>query len=179
LDIFFEWWVARQVVQNAEVDGEGYLSRFGGDLYADFRTWREEFGGKYELNGTGDLMKKIYTSLHLPKGCLAKGSRTSKGQRTNFHLENLKKHYNIQSCFGECLIHLPNADVGAGSGNSIESEDEMEMIVPESPVWENAELENEMMADDLEAVVSNTESDDVGVMVGGRQVFFKQRKIGV
>jgi len=179
LDIFFEWWVARQVVQNAEVDGEGYLSRFGGDLYADFRSWREEFGGKYELNGTGDLMKKIYTSLHLPKGCLAKGSRTSKGQRTNFHLENLKKHYNIQSCFGECLIHLPNADVGAGSGNSIESEDEMEMIVPESPVWENAELENEMMADDLEAVVSNTESDDVGVMVGGRQVFFKQRKIGV
>lgn len=178
LDIFFEWWVARQVVQNAEVDGEGYLSRFGGDLYADFRTWREEFGGKYELNGTGDLMKKIYTSLHLPKGCLAKGSRTSKGQRTNFHLENLKRHYNIQSCFGECLIHLPNVGAG-GSGNSIESGDEMEMVVPESPIWENAELENEMMEDDLEAVVSNTECDDVGVMVGGRRILLKTRKIGV
>ena len=78
LDIFFEWWVARQVVLKVEVDSEGFLSRFGGELYADFRTWREEFGGKNELNGTGDLMKKIYTSLHLPKG-----SRTNKGQRTN------------------------------------------------------------------------------------------------
>ena len=87
LDIFFEWWVARQVVLKVEVDSEGFLSRFGGELYADFRTWREEFGGKYELNVTGDLMKKIYTSLHLPKGCLAKGSRTNKGQRTNFHLD--------------------------------------------------------------------------------------------
>lgn len=179
LDIFFEWWVARQVVQNAEVDSEGYLSRFGGDLYADFRSWREEFGGKYELNGAGDLMKKIYTSLHLPKGCLAKGSRTSKGQRNNFHLETLKKHYNIQqSVFGECLIHLPNVGV-AGGGNSNESEDEMETVIPDSPVWENAELENEMMEDELEAVVSNTESDDVGVMVGGKQMFLKTRKSGL
>jgi hypothetical protein len=180
LDIFFEWWVARQVVQKAEVDSEGFLSRFGGDLYADFRSWRDEFGGKYELNGTGDLMKKIYTSLHLPKGCLAKGARTSKGQRTLFHLGLLKKHYNIQSC----LIHLPNADVGTDeSGNN--SEDEVGIGCGETSVSDTEgeeEFEEAVVSDTGggETVVSDTNDEEVvGAMVGGRQVFFKTRKTGV
>ena len=177
LDIFFEWWVGVQLEAKAEVDGEGFLSRFGGELYADFKRWRDEFGGKYELNGTGDLMKKIYTSLHLPKGCLAKGSRTSAGQRTKFHLENLKRHYNgaFQDILGggTCLVPLPNA---AGGSRDYESECDEEIL--ECPVV-NTELEEELAADDLEnVVVEQTEpkADEVMMTVGdGTKRFIKRR----
>ena len=67
----------------------------GSDLYREYRVWREDNGGKYEINGAGDLMKKIYTSLRLPDGALQKGKRTSKGQQTKFHIKTLTKHYKI------------------------------------------------------------------------------------
>ena len=146
LDVFFEWWVARLVVQKAETDSEGHISRFGSELYADFRAWREENGGKYELNGSGDLMKKVYTSLNLPKGCLAKGLRTNKGQRTNFHLENLKKHYKI----GTCLIHFNNGNEGDSS--NYESGDEVEIGVLQEFVGNenHSELDAELAAAELD-----------------------------
>ena len=167
LDIFFEWWVLRQVIQKAEVDSEGYMSRFGGELYADFRLWREEFGGKYELNGTGDLMKKIYTSLHLPKGCLAKGSRTNKGQRTNFHLGELRKHYKV----GVCLIHLSNPAPLGGNSSDYESEDEIEVGV--EPV---VELEEEV-EEEVEVEKTEPAADERMIVAGdGSKMFFKKKK---
>ena len=53
------------------------------------------------------LMKKITCSLGVPKGSITKGSRTSKGARTFFHLETLRKHYQIG-----CLIQLENLEDG-------------------------------------------------------------------
>ena len=164
LDIFFEWWVAQQVIQKAEVDDDGCMTRFGGDLYTDFRTWRDENGGKYELNGTGDLMKKIYTHLHLPKGCIAKGQRTSQGTRTLFHLGNLKKHYKI----GECFVPLLNA---AGSGSDYDSGGEVDVEIGGVAV---AELEAELENDDLEDCLYN-ETTHQAISVGGKTLLLSRR----
>lgn len=110
LDEFLEWWVCRQFQRknhgNLDLDADGNIAIFGSDMMREFRVWREEFGGKYDVNGSGDLMKKVQLSLNVPKGSIAKGQRTNKGSRTLFNYDVLRKHYGIG-----CLI-----DVGEGSG---------------------------------------------------------------
>lgn len=101
LDEFLEWFVARGYTQKYDTDDEGYFARYGSEVMTEFRSWREELGGKYDVNGTGDLIKKLTCALNLPKGCIAKGQRSNKGSRTKFHLENLRKYYNIG-----CMIDL-------------------------------------------------------------------------
>jgi len=106
LDEFFEWFVGRACTEDLDVDDDGFITRYGSEIMTEFRLWREQFGGKYDVNGSGDLIKKITCGLNLPKGCLGKGQRTNKGARTKYHIENLKKHYKI----GECLINVKDDD---------------------------------------------------------------------
>jgi len=143
LDEFFEWYVARAYTQKWETDGEGYFARYGSEVMMEFREWRDELGGKYDVNGTGDLVKKLTCSLDLPKLCLQKGTRTNKGARTKFHLEKLRKHYKIgclidlepsqpsdvypQPVFDENGEEVSDDEVEIGVGNTIvENEDENE-----------------------------------------------------
>jgi hypothetical protein len=142
VDEFFEWWVASEIISKSEdIDDEGFITRMGSDLYRDYRVWREDNGGKYEMNGAGDLMKKIYTSLRLPEGALQKGKRTSKGQQTKFHIETLKKHYKIGG------VIVKDDDSGSEWSETelaigdIELEEELENIVLEE------ELENIVLED--------------------------------
>ena len=105
LDQFLAWLVSK----DWKCDDNGYFSRFGSEVYSEFRKWREIFGGKYDVNGSADLMKKIYCSLDLPKDCLERGTRNKIGARTFFHLENLRKHYKVGEEGkeeGKCLLDL-------------------------------------------------------------------------
>jgi hypothetical protein len=180
LDVFFEWWIARQVVKKVDTNDDGYISRFGNELFNDFRTWREENGGKYDLNGTGDLMKKIHTYLHLPKGSLERGTRTSRGQRTNFHLDTLRKHYNI----GECLVPLDSYN--SGNSSDYDSGGDVEIGINQTLIGNNkiSELDAELENDDLENVIIEEQTepnvDEVSVVCGdGTKKFFKKRKFPI
>lgn len=105
IDRFFEWWVTKNALSNND-----YISYYGNQLYADFNIWREEHGGKFEVNGSADLMKKIVLTLNLPENALEKGQRTKTGQPRIFNMKLLKKHYKIN----ECLLSMPqneNTDI--------------------------------------------------------------------
>lgn len=99
LDEFLEWWLCRQYQLNANgnlhLDENGNISVFGSEMMGEFREWRDSLGGKYDVNGAGDLMKKIQLSLNVPNGSISKGSRSNKGQRTLFHYDTLRKHYGV------------------------------------------------------------------------------------
>ena len=106
LDIFFEYWIARQVTHKESVDDDGFISKLGSEMFVEWRNWKAKNGGSFDVSGAGDLIKKLNITLNLPKGSILKGVRTSSGQRTKFHIDELKKHYKI----GECLIVLDEED---------------------------------------------------------------------
>jgi len=169
LDIFFEWWVARKHVEKVVLDDNGNIGRFGSEMYVEFRAWRDENGGAYPLNGSGDLMKKLYTSLNLPKGALSKGSRTSKGQRTNFNMKILRAHYQIG-----CLINITTSVEGS---DEYESEDDVEIGVQPNPVVEEDEDEEEIeveLADEMTETPNETTHQKV-VGGDGKEMWFKKR----
>ena len=178
LDIFVEWWIWN-VCKKDDCDTDGYISKYGNEMYDDFKKWRDEFGGKYELNGSGDLMKKIYTSLHLPKGSLEKGMRGRKGQRTKFHLDTLRKHYKIGN-WTECLIK--NDDVGAvenGVVGIVWNGEEINEVVYEKMVEEKEEVEEweevEEEGDDVEEVEEEDLENMVAVVLGdGTKRYYKR-----
>jgi hypothetical protein len=126
----------------------------------EFRVWRDELGGKYDVNGTGDLIKKLTCSLNLPKGCIGKGTRTNKGARTMFNLENLRKHYQI----GVCMIDLSSQAAGGnGSGSDSDVEEEMICNIGEDTTTEEDENEDKIAdaAATTEEVLDDTNSVEV------------------
>tara|TARA_R110002073_G_scaffold277956_1_gene441811 strand:- start:156 stop:3431 length:3276 start_codon:yes stop_codon:yes gene_type:complete len=99
LDEFLEWWVGRQVRFNTAIKEEGVLKgcivAYGGGMLIDFRTYKETNGGKYEVNGAGDLVKKLMISLSLPEGAISNGKTTKLGKSKIYNIDILKKHYKI------------------------------------------------------------------------------------
>jgi hypothetical protein len=157
LDEFFEWFVARAWTNKWVCDDEGYFTRYGSEVMTEFRVWRDELGGKYDVNGTGDLIKKLTCSLNLPKGCIGKGTRTNKGARTMFNLENLRKHYQI----GVCMIDLSSQAAGGnGSGSDSDVEEEMICNIGEDTTTEEDENEDKIAdaAATTEEVLDDTNS---------------------
>jgi len=160
LDEFVEWLVAKAVVDNWETDADGCFQRYGSEMMTYFRAWRDEFGGKYDVNGTGDLIKKITCSLDLPKGCLVKGTRSARGQKGSYNLALLKKHYKIG-----CLLDLGDLSGGA----SVEVEDEMEDEM-EGEMEGEGEVENVMLGvedENEDEMEDKVEGNYVEVNVGG------------
>jgi hypothetical protein len=160
LDEFFEWFVARAWTNKWVCDDEGYFTRYGSEVMTEFRVWRDELGGKYDVNGTGDLIKKLTCSLNLPKGCIGKGTRTNKGARTMFNLENLRKHYQI----GVCMIDLSSQAAGGnGSGSDSDVEEEMICNIGEDTTTEEDENEDKIAdaAATTEEVLDDTNSVEV------------------
>ena len=124
------------------------------------------------MNGTGDLIKKLSCSLHLPKGCLEKGSRTTKGARTKFNLENLRKHYKI----GELFIGFTSSAKISGdataniSGNEEEDEEEDEEVETENEDEDEDECENLTTTE----VLDDTNSTQIRLADGSIQRFKKR-----
>ena len=166
LDQFLAWLVSPP--KDWVCDDNGYFSRFGSEVYDEFRKWREKFGGKYDVNGSSDLMKKIYCSLDLPKDCLEKGTRNKIGARALFHLENLRKHYKVGKYGeeGKCLIDLSNVkgtlqyDQEQEKGSDCDSDSDDEIVkITSKQVWDDKlgcyiEDENEDTAEVLDGTNS-------------------------
>ena len=172
LDEFFEWFVAGALTQNWECDSNGFFYRYGSEVMGQFRIWREELGGKYDVNGTGDLIKKLSCSLHLPKGCLEKGSRTATGAKTKFHLENLRKHYKI----GEFFTSSANISGDATSGDAVasisggeEEDEEEDEVETENEDEDEDECENLIIE-----VLDDTNSTQIRLADGSIQRFKKR-----
>jgi hypothetical protein len=113
LDDFLESFVAKALIaKTADIDG--CVTMYGNDMYSTFRSWRDGRGGKYDVNGAPDLMKKLACSLNLPKGCIVKYKRTNKGQQTQFNIQMLKSHYQIG-----CLVSLDSDNDEYESDDSV------------------------------------------------------------
>jgi hypothetical protein len=170
LDQFLAWLVSK----DWECDDNGYFSRFGSEVYAEFRKWREKFGGKYDVNGSADLMKKIYCSLDLPKDCLERGTRNKIGARTFFHLENLRKHYKVGE-EGKCLLDLSKLkgtlqyEQEEGSDSDCDSDGEIEEVMVGDTTTEEDEYE------DTAEVLDDTNSIKVTI-AGGKSISVKKNR---
>ena len=113
LDEFLEWWVARQVRFNTAIkmgDNIGCVIAYGATMLTDFKCYKENVGGRYDVSGAGDLIKKITLSLSLPKGAVEKGRKTKKGLSKIYNIDILQKHYKITLVAPSCLV----AAVGGG-----------------------------------------------------------------
>lgn len=128
LDEFLEWWVGRQVRYNTAIeegDLKGCVVAYGSGMLTDFRTYKETNGGKYEVSGAGDLVKKLKLNLSLPEGAITNGKTTKNGKSKIYNIDILKKHYKIS------LVSSPTtAAAGGGSyadnfqdGNNQDSQD--------------------------------------------------------
>ena len=98
LDEFMEWWIARQVRFDAAIkmgDNIGCVIAYGGAMLADFKIYKEENGGRYEVSGAGDLVKKITLGLSLPDGAIKKSKKTKLGQSQIYNIDLLQKYYKI------------------------------------------------------------------------------------
>ena len=114
LDEFLEWWVGRQVRYNNFVkEGElkGCVVAYGSGLLTDFKTYKETNGGKYEVSGAGDLVKKLKLNLSLPEGAITNGKTTKHGKSKIYNIDILKKHYKIS------LVSSPTAAAAGGSAD--------------------------------------------------------------
>ena len=128
LDEFLEWWVGRQVRYNTAIeegDLKGCVVAYGSGMLTDFKTYKETNGGKYEVSGAGDLVKKLKLNLNLPELAIENFKTTKNGKSKIYNIDILKKHYKIS------LVSSPTtAAAGGGSyantfedGNNQDSQD--------------------------------------------------------
>ena len=98
LDDFFEWWVSRQVSKDFVIkvgDNEGCVLATGGSMLTDFKSYKEQYGGRYEVSGAGDLVTKLKLHLSLPKDAIRFHKKSNHGNYNIYDINILKKHYRI------------------------------------------------------------------------------------
>jgi hypothetical protein len=117
LEDFLEWWVGRQVRYDSAIkegENQGCVVAYGAAMLADFKTYKETNGGKYEVSGAGDLVKKLALNLSLPDGAITKGKVTKHGKSKIYNIDILKKHYKIS------LVSTPMAAGGSSHADNFD-----------------------------------------------------------
>ena len=120
LEDFLEWWVGRQVRYDSAIkkgENQGCVVAYGANMLADFKTYKETNGGKYEVSGAGDLVKKLALNLSLPDGAITKGKVTKHGKSKIYNIDILKKHYKISLVSTPAAAGGGSADIRIGGGS--------------------------------------------------------------
>mgnify|MGYP003634345331 CR=1 FL=1 len=125
LDDFFEWWVSRQVSKDFVIsvgENEGCVIATGGSMLTDFKSYKEQYGGRYEVNGAGDLVSKLKLNLSLPKDAIRFHKKSNHGNYNIYNINILKKHYKI------ALVSSPRA-AGGGYMGDFCNEESQEVLI--------------------------------------------------
>ena len=91
-------------------------------MLTDFKSYKEQYGGRYEVNGAGDLVSKLKLNLSLPKDAIRFHKKSNHGNYNIYNINILKKHYKI------ALVSSPRA-AGGGYMGDFCNEESQEVLI--------------------------------------------------
>ena len=120
LDEFLEYWTCQQVRYHTAIkegEHEGCVIAYGASMLTEFKSYKEQFGGRFEVSGSGELVSKLMLTLGLPEGSIVKHPTTKHGKVRKYNIKILQKHYKIS------LVSSPSVAGGSAGSADIRIED--------------------------------------------------------